>query len=135
MGDRPDGFAPAAFLKHRAPPVTNACMNAPNPSSLPASGQDMDAAAHEAAAVLKMLSNPQRLRLLCALLEGERSVSELEVALGASQSYVSGQLARLREQGLVSACREGRTIRYSLADPRVTPILERLYEVFCAPES
>ncbi|MCF2870299.1 metalloregulator ArsR/SmtB family transcription factor [Octadecabacter sp. G9-8] len=94
--------------------------------------QTMDAAAHEAAGVLKMLSNPQRLRLLCALLEGERSVGELEEALGASQSYVSGQLARLRDQGLVSAKRDGRTIRYTLSDPRVTPILERLYEVFCA---
>lgn len=95
-------------------------------------GKDMGAAALEAAAVLKMLSNPQRLLLLCALLEGERSVGELEETLGATQSYVSGQLARLRDQGLVSARRDGRTIRYSLSDPRVTPILERLYEVFCA---
>ena len=92
----------------------------------------MDASAHEAAAVLKMLSNPQRLRILCALVDGELSVGELEKALGSSQSYVSGQLARLREQGLVSAQRDGRTIRYALSDPRITPILERLYEVFCA---
>jgi len=108
-------------------------MIAPDPSLPPKAAQDMDAAAQEAAVVLKMLSNPQRLRLLCALLEGDRSVGELETALGATQSYVSGQLARLREQGLVSASREGRTIRYSLSDPRVTPILERLYDVFCAP--
>ncbi len=92
----------------------------------------MDAAASEAAGVLKLLSNPQRLRLLCALLEGERSVGELEDALGVSQSYVSGQLAKLRGEGLVSAQRDGRTIRYQLSDPRVTPILERLYDVFCS---
>lgn len=91
----------------------------------------MDAAAIEAASVLKMLSNPQRLRLLCALLEGERSVGELEEMLGATQSYVSGQLAKLRREGLVAAKRDGRIIRYSLSDPRVTPILERLYDVFC----
>jgi ArsR family transcriptional regulator len=98
----------------------------------PLSNAGLDAAAQEAAAVLKMLSNPQRLRLLCALVDGERSVGDLENALGTSQSYVSGQLARLREQGIVTARRDGRTIRYTLSDPRVTPILERLYEVFCA---
>ena len=92
----------------------------------------MDAAAHEAAAVLKMLSNPQRLRLLCALLDQDRSVGELEELLGARQSYVSAQLAKLRDQGLVSAERDGRTVRYALSDKRVIPIIERLYEVFCA---
>lgn len=91
----------------------------------------MDAAANEAAGVLKMLSNPQRLRLLCALLDGPRSVGELEVSLDASQSYVSGQLAKLRQENLVDATRDGRTIYYNLSDPRVTPILERLYDVFC----
>jgi ArsR family transcriptional regulator len=80
---------------------------------------------------MKVLSNPARLRILCALLPGERCVGELEEMLGASQSYVSGQLARMRSEGLVSCDREGRTIRYRLADPRVGPILERLYEVFC----
>ncbi len=91
----------------------------------------MDAAAGEAADVLKALSNPQRLRLLCALLPGERCVGDLEEALGASQSYVSGQLARLRAEGFVACDRDGRTIRYRLADPRLGPILERLFEVFC----
>lgn len=91
----------------------------------------MDEAAIEAAGVLKVLSNPQRLRLLCALLEEQRSVGELEQALGASQSYVSGQLARLRSEGLVEAERDGRVIRYRLSDPRVIPILESLYKVFC----
>lgn len=91
----------------------------------------LDRAADEAAEVLKVLSNPARLRILCALLPGELCVSELEEALGASQSYVSGQLARMRSEGLVEAERDGRTIRYRLADPRLGPILERLYEVFC----
>jgi ArsR family transcriptional regulator len=91
----------------------------------------MDTAATEAADILKALSNPQRLRLLCALVAGPRSVGELEKTLDASQSYVSGQLARLRSEGLVRAERDGRTIHYSLADTRVVPIIERLYDVFC----
>jgi len=95
----------------------------------------MDEAAGEAAEILKVLSNPARLRLLCALLPGELCVSELEEALGASQSYVSGQLARMRSEGLVACDRDGRIIRYRIADARIAPIIERLYEVFCpAPQ-
>lgn len=93
----------------------------------------MDKAADEAAEVLKVLSNPARLRILCALLPGEQCVGDLEEALGASQSYVSGQLARMRSEGLVTCDRDGRTIRYRIADPRLGPILETLYRVFCPP--
>lgn len=92
-------------------------------------------AADEAASLLKALSNPARLRLMCALVPGQRSVGELEEVLGASQSYVSGQLARLRSEGFVEAERDGRVIRYGLADPRVVPVLERLYEVFCPTDA
>ncbi|WP_108385118.1 ArsR/SmtB family transcription factor [Yoonia sediminilitoris] len=91
----------------------------------------MDAAAQDAAALMKALSNPGRLRILCALVPGQVSVGELEKTLDASQSYVSGQLLRLRNEGLVTCEREGRSQLYSLADPRVRPILERIYEVFC----
>jgi DNA-binding transcriptional ArsR family regulator len=91
----------------------------------------LDRAASEAAEMLKVLSNPARLRLLCALLPGARCVGELEEQLGASQSYVSGQLARMRAEGLVAADRDGRTVRYRLADPRLGPILQTLYDVFC----
>jgi ArsR family transcriptional regulator, virulence genes transcriptional regulator len=93
----------------------------------------MDKAAESAAELLKSLSNPARLRILCALVPQVRSVGELELALGRSQSYVSGQLARLRAEGLVEAERDGRVMRYRLADPRLTPILLALYTVFCVP--
>ena len=91
----------------------------------------LNAVADEAAELLKVLSNPARLRMLCALLPEERCVSELERMLGASQSYVSGQLARMRSEGLVACSRNGRTIRYRISDERIRPILERLQEVFC----
>ncbi len=91
----------------------------------------MDAAADAAAEMLKALSNPGRLRILCALVPGHMTVTELEQKLGSTQSYVSGQLLRLRGVGLGACERDGRIMRYSLADARVRPILERLYEVFC----
>lgn len=95
----------------------------------------MAASAEEAASCLRALSNPSRLLLLCQLVEGERSVGELEAALNLGQAYVSQQLARLRADGLVKAVRDGRIVRYSLADPRVTPILEVLYREFCSVEA
>jgi ArsR family transcriptional regulator, virulence genes transcriptional regulator len=94
----------------------------------------MDAAATEAAAIMKALSNPARLRLLCALVPQDRSVSDLIEILDAPQAYVSNQLARLRVDGLVTCDREGRTITYRLRDDRVRPVLERLYEVFCSED-
>lgn len=94
----------------------------------------MAESAEDAANCLRALSNPSRLLLLCQLVEGERSVGELETALNLGQAYVSQQLARLRADGLVKATREGRIVRYSLADPRVIPILEVLYREYCSPE-
>lgn len=91
----------------------------------------MDAAAADAAEMMKALSNPGRLRILCALVPGQMTVGELEEAIGQSQSYVSGQLLKLRNEGLVSCVRDGRSMHYSLSDPRVRPMLERIYEVFC----
>ena len=95
------------------------------------SPDQMADAAEEAAAVLRALSNPSRLLLLCQLVEEEKSVGELERSLGLGQAYVSQQLARLRGEGLVTATRDGRTMRYRLADPRITPVLEALYAGFC----
>lgn len=91
----------------------------------------MVAAADDAASMLKALSNPSRLLLLCQLVEREKSVGELEVALGLSQAYVSQQLARLRAEGLVAARREGRVVRYRLADSRIAPVIQTIYEQYC----
>ncbi len=91
----------------------------------------LDAAAAEAADMMKALSNPGRLRILCALVPGAKTVSEIEDAVGASQSYVSGQLLKLRAEGLVECTRDGRSMHYRLSDPRVRPLLERVYELFC----
>ena len=95
------------------------------------SQDQMAAAADEAALLMRALANPSRLLLLCQLVEAERTVGELEVALGLGQAYVSQQLARLREEGLVQATREGRQMRYRLANERVAPILAAIYEQFC----
>lgn len=91
----------------------------------------MAASAARAAGFLKSLSHEQRLMILCHLASGEKSVSELEEALGARQAAVSQQLARLRHEGLVSTRREGKTIYYYLADEKSQRLIGLLYEMFC----
>ncbi len=81
---------------------------------------------------LRALANPSRLALLCELNGAEKSVGELENALGMSQAYVSQQLARLRSEGLVEGRRDGRAIFYRISDSRVLPMIELLHAQFCA---
>ena len=98
------------------------------------STEDMDkmmTSACDASALLKAISHEGRLMILCALVTGEKSVTELEELLHARQAAVSQQLARLRMEGLVTPRREGKAIYYSLADDRPKRILEVIYEMFC----
>ncbi len=89
----------------------------------------------DAASLLKALSHEGRLMILCQLVSGEKSVTELEETLGARQAAVSQQLARLRLEGLVQPRRDGKTIYYSLADNRPKRVLELMYDMYCAGPS
>ncbi|ATG35308.1 ArsR/SmtB family transcription factor [Phaeobacter piscinae] len=80
---------------------------------------------------LKAISHEGRLMILCHLVSGEKSVTELEELLSARQAAVSQQLSRLRLEGLVIPRREGKAIYYRLADDRPRRILEVVYELFC----
>ena len=85
---------------------------------------------NEAATVLKAMSNPRRLRVMCSLCSGEKSVGELEQIIGISQSALSQHLAKLREDDLVKTRRQSQTIFYSLkhsAIPELLSCLNRLY--------
>ncbi|SDW16617.1 transcriptional regulator, ArsR family [Ruegeria halocynthiae] len=83
---------------------------------------------------LKAISHEGRLMILCHLVSGEKSVTELERLLSARQAAVSQQLSRLRLEGLVVPRREGKAIYYRLADDRPARILEVVYELFCAQD-
>lgn len=82
-----------------------------------------DALLIKAAAVIKCLGHPLRLRLLETMEAGEATVRELQAASGASQATVSQQLAILRGHGVVTARRDGLFVRYSIAEPKVHYIL------------
>ena len=82
----------------------------------------------EASELLKVVGDLTRMRLLCALREGELSVGGLQDALGMSQSAVSHQLRVLRDARLVGFERVGKTVRYSLADDHVRDLLRVVLE-------
>ncbi|MBB6098887.1 DNA-binding transcriptional ArsR family regulator [Deinobacterium chartae] len=71
----------------------------------------------------KGFSDRTRLHLLEALAEAPRQVGELVALSGLSQPNVSNHLACLRDCGLVTTERQGRTVTYQLSDPRIAVLL------------
>ncbi|GAB3264719.1 ArsR/SmtB family transcription factor [Chitinimonas naiadis] len=90
-------------------------------------------AAGSAAALLKALANEDRLLLLCQLVEGEKSVSQLEAASGIRQPTLSQQLGVLRSENLVATRRDGKFIHYHLASAETRRVLALMYELYCPP--
>lgn len=84
-----------------------------------------------AASFLKSMAHEGRLMILCHLVKGEKSVTELENLLSSRQAAVSQQLARLRIEGIVNFRREGKTIFYSIADEKALKLITLLYQEFC----
>jgi len=95
------------------------------PGSLPAS--DLQ---RFKADFFKALAHPIRIRLLEVLRVRERSVQELQAALGLDQSTVSQQLAVLRAKHVVVARKEGTTVRYGVRDPLVGNLLDVARRIF-----
>ncbi len=94
-------------------------------------GAQMQARAEEAAELLKALSNPQRLRVMCILIDGEKTVGELNAQIDLSQSALSQHLAVLRDGGLVRTRRESQNVYYSVVDGPVHRIIQALHDVYC----
>ena len=93
--------------------------------------KELQAEAGAAETMLKALANRHRLMILCELNMGERSVGDLQGAVGLSQSAMSQHLARLRADGLVSTRREAQTIYYALAPGPAHRIIETLHGIYC----
>ncbi len=87
--------------------------------------------AAQAASLMKAMGNESRLLILCALVDGERSVGDLNEVVSLSQSALSQQLARLRAQGIVRTRRESQTIYYSLSPGPVHQVIQLLHDLYC----
>ncbi|MCA8867417.1 MAG: winged helix-turn-helix transcriptional regulator [Rhodobacteraceae bacterium] len=91
--------------------------------------------ATKASDLLKVMANESRLMIMCNLLDGEKSVQELQTHVGLSQSALSQQLAILRGRDLVSTRREAQSVFYSLASPEAETLIATLYDLYCATDT
>ncbi len=82
----------------------------------------------EMESVLNIASDFTRLKIMYAISDGEKSVSEIVEEVGASQSLVSHQLKILRKANLVSTRKEGTRVYYHLADDHVISLLNVVHE-------
>lgn len=88
-----------------------------------------------AVGLLKLLSHPVRLSILCNLLhKGEMNVTEIvEAECGAAgQSQISQFLGKMRSEGLVKSRKEAQTVYYKLDSPEAKKVVHALYETYCS---
>jgi DNA-binding transcriptional ArsR family regulator len=93
--------------------------------------QHMEESAEKVSGLMKVLSNKNRLMILCQLVEGERTVGELTELLRLRGPAMSQQLALLRKDGLVRTRRKGQAIFYALARDDISRLMAFLYETYC----
>ena len=91
----------------------------------------LHAHARAASALLKSLANPDWLLLLCQLVGGERTVTELENLTAIHQPTLSQQLGVLRNEGLVDTRRDGKWMYYRVAREEVLILLDALHGIYC----
>ena len=78
----------------------------------------------------RALGHPARLKLLEALRDGEKSVTQLQAALELEPSAVSQQLAVLRGKNIVAPRKVGTTVLYEVRDPQLYELLDVARRIF-----
>ena len=87
--------------------------------------------ARKASKLLKSMCSEHRMLILCQLVPGEKTVSELQKVSGLRQAAVSQHLSRLRNDKLVKTHRIGKNIYYTLASEEVSAVIETIYSLYC----
>lgn len=85
----------------------------------------------EVSQVLKSLSHPVRLKILCQVLEGEKTVNDLTEFCRIQQSAMSQFLMRMKKEGMLNSRKDGTFVFYSLRDPKIRKILKSIRNVYC----
>ncbi len=91
----------------------------------------MKAKVVDVADVLKTLAHPDRLFVLCQLVEGEMGAGQLQENSDLSQSAFSQHLTVLKKAELVSVRKESQHVYYSLKDERVIGLIQQLHSLYC----
>ena len=94
--------------------------------------QKMQSSADDACRLMKVLSNRDRMMLLCQISQGEKCVGELEACLDIQQPTLSQQLTVLRNEALVKTRREGKQIYYSHSNHVALEVMNLLYQNYCS---
>ena len=81
------------------------------------------------AEICKTLAQPKRLMIVNELRAGRKSVGQLASSLGLSQPNVSQHLSKLRKRGIVETRREGTTVYYSLASPKIAEACDLVHKL------
>lgn len=97
----------------------------------PFSQNAMRSQSENASKLLKALANPQRLRILCLLIEQELTVGQINEHIELSQSALSQHLAILREKELVTTRKQAQVVFYRVAEGPVTSIIQTLHDLYC----
>ncbi len=84
-----------------------------------------------AAGLLKAIAHPVRLKMLCALADGEKSVTEIEDYCGASQSSVSQYLGKMKSEDLLQSRRNGQHVIYKIKNPDLLKLMRAMQKIFC----
>lgn len=93
--------------------------------------EQMKTNAIEVSELLKTLAHPERLMVLCQLINGEVGVGQLQQSSMLSQSAFSQHLTVMRKHGIIQARKESQQVFYSLSDSRIAQLIQSLQTVFC----
>lgn len=85
----------------------------------------------EVSQALKSLAHPVRLKVLCQILEGEKTVNELTEFCEIPQSAMSQFLNRMKNEGVLESRKEGTRVYYNLADIKTKKLLKSIKEIYC----
>lgn len=86
---------------------------------------------HNVAALLKTMSHPIRLKILCLLQEKEMTVGDLREEVKTTNANVSQHLTILRNQGILSARKDANFIYNKIEDPRILDLIGNMRRLFC----
>ena len=79
--------------------------------------------------ICQTLANPKRLQIITLLKKGELSVGSMVKAMGIAKANLSQHLSSMRQKGIIVARREGTTVYYRLASPKITEACAAMREV------
>ncbi len=87
--------------------------------------------AEAVSALLKSISHPLRLKILCLLQDGEKTVGEIQKEVLTTNANISQHLTKLRNQGIITSRKEANFIYNRIADERVVDLVNTIQNLFC----